>query len=123
MQDRATSDPLDKRRVPDPDQGPVTRWQCAFSSDGNPVCQRTQPCMLGVPGKDEVSLGLFHRATGKPVNPGGLDHITLQVDDCRPSAANLVAAQLRPSEAALPWRTGRAEDPRGGRPRRIPIRA
>jgi lactoylglutathione lyase len=82
--------------------------------------ERTQLCMLALPGERDVSLELVHRATDGPVETGGLDHIAVQVDDLRATREALVAAGLRPSEVALPGgaygpKTSEVVDPDGHR--------
>jgi lactoylglutathione lyase len=66
------------------------------------VDAKTRLAMLALPGEVEVSLELVHRADAGPINPGGLDHIGVQVDDLEATRADLVAAGLEPGEVAMP---------------------
>ena len=74
--------------------------------------------MLALSEEVDVSLELVHRADQGPVNPTGLDHLAVQVDDLEAMHADLVAAGLEPDEVAMPGglhgpRTARIVDPDG----------
>lgn len=74
--------------------------------------------MLALPEEAEVSLELVHRADTGPVDPGGFDHLAVQVDDLEATRADLVAAGLEPDGVEVPGgprgpRTVRVVDPDG----------
>ncbi|HMJ77349.1 MAG TPA: VOC family protein [Iamia sp.] len=64
---------------------------------------------LGDPGGPEVVLELVHRPDGGPIDPGGLDHLAVQVDDLEATVARLAAAALEPGAIEQP---GGADGPR-----------
>ncbi|HEV7720301.1 MAG TPA: VOC family protein [Iamia sp.] len=64
---------------------------------------------LGDPGRPEVVLELVHRPDGGPIDPGGLDHLAVQVDDLEATVAGLAAAGLEPGPVEQP---GGADGPR-----------
>ena len=79
---------------------------------------RTRLVMLALPEELDVSLELVHRTDQGPVNPTGLDHLAVQVDDLEDMRADLIAAGLVPDEVATPGgphgpRTARIVDPDG----------
>jgi lactoylglutathione lyase len=78
----------------------------------------TRLAMLALPGEVEVSLELVHRAGEEPVDPGGFDHLAVQVDDLEAARADLVDAGLEPGRVETPGghdgpRTARVVDPDG----------
>jgi lactoylglutathione lyase len=78
----------------------------------------TRLTMLALSGDMEVSLELVHRADEGPVDPGGLDHVAIQVDDLEAMRAELLGAGLEPGEVTMPGgpnepRTASVVDPDG----------
>lgn len=71
--------------------------------------QGTRLVMLALPEEDAVSLELVHRPLGGAVNPGGLDHLAVQVDDVVVARQRLADAGHQPSEVGFP---GGPEGPR-----------
>lgn len=74
--------------------------------------------MLALPGEVEVSLELVHRRDEGSGDPGGLDHLAVQVDDLDAMRADLVAAGFEPGQVTTPGgprgpRTVRVADPDG----------
>lgn len=58
--------------------------------------------MLAFPEEPAVSLELVHRPGEGPVNPGGCDHLAVQVDDLDATRERLLASGLEPGEVQLP---------------------
>jgi lactoylglutathione lyase len=78
----------------------------------------TRMAMLALPDEDEVSLELVLSSADRPVGPGGVDHLAIQVDDLEVTRARLVAAGLDVGPVETPGgpdgpRTTTVADPDG----------
>jgi len=76
--------------------------------------------ILGFPGEEVATLELVYRPDASPVEPGGFDHLAIQVDDLAETLATLTDRGLSPGAAELPGgpdgpRTAWLEDPDGYR--------
>jgi lactoylglutathione lyase len=58
--------------------------------------------MLKLPGDEFVALELVHDPTHGPVEPGGLNHLVIQVEDVHATVARLGARGIRVEEPASP---------------------
>ena len=58
--------------------------------------------MLKLPGDEFVTLELVHDRDHGPVEPGGVSHFGIQVDDMRASVAELAARGVQAEEPASP---------------------
>jgi lactoylglutathione lyase len=58
---------------------------------GVPATELGSLTMLKLPGDEFVALELVHDHGRGPVGPGGLDHLVVQVEDLRATAARLAA--------------------------------
>jgi lactoylglutathione lyase len=65
--------------------------------------------VLSFPDEPVATLELVHRPNAGPVEPGGFDHLAIQVDDLADTRATLTDRGLAPVEAELP---GGPEGPR-----------
>ncbi|MEP6629757.1 MAG: VOC family protein [Lapillicoccus sp.] len=54
----------------------------------------TRMVMLALPAESDVSLELVHSVARDPVEPGGFDHLAVQVDDLEATRADLVSTGL-----------------------------
>lgn len=75
---------------------------------------------LGDPAGTDVVLELVHRPDDGPIEPGGLDHLAVQVDDLEATVARLASAGLAPGPVETPGgpdgpRTAWITDPDGFR--------
>ena len=61
--------------------------------------------MLKLPGDEFVSLELVHRAGAGPVDPGGLNHLVIQVEDVRATVARLADLDIEAEEPSSPTGT------------------
>jgi lactoylglutathione lyase len=80
----------------------------------------TRLAMPALPEEAAVSLELVHRPADGPVDPGGLEHVAVQVDDLQTTCEELVAEGLEPGEVQMPGgrdgpRTAWVVDPDGYR--------
>ena len=76
--------------------------------------------VLSFPDEPVATLELVHRPNAGPVEPGGFDHLAIQVDDLADTLATLTDRGLAPGEAELPGgpegpRTAWLDDPDGYR--------
>jgi lactoylglutathione lyase len=58
--------------------------------------------MLKLPGDEFVTLELVHDPTHGRVEPGGLSHLVIQVEDVRATVAHLAARGVQAEEPASP---------------------
>ena len=58
--------------------------------------------MLALPGDEFVALELVHDPTHGPVEPGGLSHVVIQVDDIRATVAQLAERGVQAEEPGSP---------------------
>jgi lactoylglutathione lyase len=76
--------------------------------------------MLKLPDDEFVALELVHDPTHGPVEPGGLSHLVIQVEDVHTTVAHLAARGIQAEEPGSPdgsadfW-TGWVSDPDGYR--------
>jgi len=85
-----------------------------------PLPDGARLAVLGLPDEPAASLELVHRPDGGPVEPGGFDHLALQVDDLEATLRRLVDEGLEPGPIELPGgpdgpRTAMLTDPDGYR--------
>jgi lactoylglutathione lyase len=76
--------------------------------------------LLSFPGEPVATLELVHRPAAGPMQPGGFDHLAVQVDDLAATRATLVDQGLGPSAVERPGgpdgpQTAWLEDPDGYR--------
>jgi lactoylglutathione lyase len=62
--------------------------------------------MLKLPGDEFVSLELVHDPRGDDVEPGGLNHLVVQVESMQPTVARLTAAGIEIEAPASPDGSG-----------------
>ena len=74
-----------------------------------PLPDGARLAVLSFPGEPAASLELVHRPDGGPVEPGGFDHLAVQVDDLEATLQRLVDVGLEPGAPELP---GGADGPR-----------
>src|SRR5690348_3913656 len=58
--------------------------------------------ILGFPGEEVASLELVYRPDVGAIEPGGFDHLAIQVDDLAGTLATLTERGLAPGQAELP---------------------
>src|SRR4051812_47447244 len=58
--------------------------------------------MLKLPGDEFVTLELVHSLTHGPVDPGGLSHLVIQVEDVHATVAELAARGVHAEEPGSP---------------------
>jgi lactoylglutathione lyase len=58
--------------------------------------------MLKLPDDEFVSVELVHDATAGPVDPGGLNHVVVQVEDLRAAVAHLAAHAIQADAPTSP---------------------
>jgi lactoylglutathione lyase len=62
----------------------------------------TRMAMMALPTDDEVTLELVHSAVHGSEDPGGLDHLAIQVDDLEATRARLVLARMNVDPVQTP---------------------
>jgi lactoylglutathione lyase len=78
--------------------------------------------MLKLPGDEFVSLELVHDPTAGPIDPGGLNHVVIQVEDLPATITRLTARGLQTDPPQLAERLGRLPDHLAHRSRWLPHR-
>jgi lactoylglutathione lyase len=58
--------------------------------------------MLQLPGDEYVSIELVHEPSAGAVEPGGLNHLVIQVDDLRTTVAGLAARGVQTEALSSP---------------------
>ncbi len=67
-----------------------------------PATEHGRLTMLKLPGDEFVSLELVHDPAGGPVEPGGLNHLVIQVEAMRDTVADLAARGVEAEPPSSP---------------------
>ena len=90
-------------RVAGPDRSIAFYTSLGYEVLGQvPATELGMLTMLKLPGDEFVTLELVHDPDTRPVGPGGLSHLVVQVEDVHATVARLAAHGIRTEEPGSP---------------------